>query len=491
MKYFLPKDYSIRSEHVLYTDAPSELTYQPYVYKLAEHFVDQANLKYVIDIGCGSAGKLKGLANKCKIIGLDSPIGVAMAKDTIPHGEFIEHDLEKTIPAFDKNIIEQSVIICSDVIEHLQQPDNLASQLAKLAEVAPFVIISTPDRDRSRGWVDQGPPANPAHVMEWNGTEFVRFLKESGFESVPFHGNTINTDHHCAKSTLITVTGRHASIELDFPIRKVAAIIHSYNEADMIEETVRHLYNQGIEVHVFDNWSMDGTWEKLQALHENGILSNVSRFPEVPSQNYEWSMQLAKTTEYAKTLDVDWIMHHDADELRMSPWPELNLSSAISLVDHKGYNAIDFTVIDFRFAENIKPKGWPYEQELNHFEFGRRPGHFIQVKCWKNTKGVNVELAKSGGHEASFENRKVFPIKFLLKHYPLRSKEQAQAKVFKDRLPRFEKEKAQFGWHNQYNCYIDGNEVKGWDRHTLTPWHSSLFYSEFIIERISGIGLTD
>ncbi|MBJ6889108.1 class I SAM-dependent methyltransferase, partial [Vibrio cholerae] len=107
----------------------------------------------------GSAGKLKNLANKCKIIGFDSPVGVAMAKNTIPKGEFIEQDLEKTLPALDKEVIEQSVIICSDVIEHLQQPDNLASQLAKLAKVAPFVIVSTPDRDRSRGRLDPGPPA--------------------------------------------------------------------------------------------------------------------------------------------------------------------------------------------------------------------------------------------------------------------------------------------------------------------------------------------
>jgi hypothetical protein len=491
MKYYLPKDYSVRSDQVLYTDAPSELIYQPYVYNLAEYFIKTANLKYVIDIGCGSAGKLKSLSNICTIIGFDSSVGVSMARTTIPSGEFIEHDLEVPLPKLDKDILEQSVIICSDVIEHLQRPDKLAKQLSELAEIAPFVIVSTPDRDRSRGWFDQGPPANPAHVMEWNGTEFVRFLKESGFSSVPFYGYTINTDHHCAKSTLVTVSGRHVKVDEVFPTVKVASIIHSFNEVDIIEEVVKHLYIQGVEVHVFDNWSTDGTWEKLQALFDTGYITKISKFPEAPSRDYDWSEQLAKTTEYAKTIDAEWIMHHDADELRVSPWQELNLTRAISLVDHKGYNAIDFTVLDFRFINNRKEKGWVYEQELNHFEFGRRPGHFLQIKCWKNKKDKQVDLATSGGHEATFDRRKVFPIKFLLKHYSLRNKKQAEEKVFKNRLPRFKKEQSKFGWHNQYNNFSDSQEINGWEQHTLIPWHPNQFYSEFLIERISGIGLVD
>ena len=47
----------------------------------------------------------------------------------------------------------------------------------------PFVIISTPDRDRlnrSRPG-HNGPPTNPCHVREWNKPELFNFVKSFDF----------------------------------------------------------------------------------------------------------------------------------------------------------------------------------------------------------------------------------------------------------------------------------------------------------------------
>ena len=109
------------------------------------------------------------------------------------------------------------------------------------------------------------------------------------------------------------------------------------------------------------------------------------------------------------------------------------------LVDSLGYTAIDFTVLNFAFTEDSHNRTIDPEK-FRHCDFGRNYGHFRQVKAWKNGVGT-VDLSSSAGHEALFHGRKIYPLKFLTKHYPLRSIEQANRKVYIERLPRGEKEK--------------------------------------------------
>lgn len=486
MNLYLPDDYAIRRDNVLYGDIPGEFVYQPSVYRLAEYLATQAGVRYVIDIGCGSAGKLQAFRSKFSIIGIDSAFGIEMARKAIPEAEWIVHDLERPLPHLADEILRNSVVICSDVVEHLQEPAILARQLAELSKLAPYVVVSTPDRDRARGWLDRGPPANPAHVLEWSGSEFVRFLREVGFGEVPFHGHTINTDYHRAKTTLIALAGTHVS-PLKSPPRKVAAIMHGFNEADILPEVWDHLAAQGVEVHYFDNWSTDGSWELATERLGHGTIAYCSRFPAAATEQYQWHSQLSHTTAYAKTLDADWIMHHDADEIRQTPWPGMSIPEAVAFVDAMGFNAIDFTVLDFRFVEGRPPVRSNFQTGLNHFEFGRRPGHFKQVKCWRNS--MQVDLASTGGHDVQFAGRKVYPVKFLLKHYPLRNEEQAMRKIHRERLPRFEAEQRQYQWHQQYDAFKAIDSLKGWKYKDLLPWHATHFSSEYMVERISGIGL--
>ena len=52
--------------------------------------------------------------------------------------------------------------------------------------------------------------------------------------------------------------------------------------------------------------------------------------------------------DLAATLEANWFLHHDADEFRESPWPDLDLLGALERVDALGYSAIDFRVLNFR-----------------------------------------------------------------------------------------------------------------------------------------------
>jgi SAM-dependent methyltransferase len=484
----LPPDYARRPDPAPYLDLPGALVHQPHVYDLLGHLARKAGVRRIIDIGCGAAEKLRPLQSEFEILCIDRPPALELAKNSLPSATFMSWDLENGLPELATADLRDSVVVCADVIEHLRNPQPLACALARLQRECRYLLVSTPDRERARGCLDAGPPANPAHACEWSAGEFGRFLRDCGFPARFFIGHTINNDLQAAKTTTLVIAGREAAWPaLSAPVR-VAALMHVFNECDILPEVVAHLNEQGVEVHIFDNWSNDGSLELAQELHSRGSCRNVCRFPEAPVAQYELARQLDYSARYAAALDVDWVIHYDADEIRSAPWQGVSLAGALAHVGNLGYNAVEFTVVDFRFLRGRQHSSPPYQQSLNHFEFGRRPGHFAQIKAWRNT-GEPVDLVSSGGHDVRFPARRVFPLKFFTKHYPLRTATQAAKKVFHDRLPRFSKEQAERGWHVHYEEFARTGAVPGWEAHQLLPWHPQLFADEYLVERLSGIGI--
>lgn len=252
----------------------------------------------------------------------------------------------------------------------------------------------------------------------------------------------------------------------------------------MIERTIRYLVGQGVDVLLLDNYSTDNTYaigQKMQ--RELGSRVKVKKFPnrKPTGNNYEWAKQLGETERLAKTLDYDWFIHYDADEIREAPFDGATLQEFISFVDELGYNAIDNTVIDFRLTSKTDDI---FGQD-GYYEFGTRPGHFLQVKTWR--KCPDLKLAESGGHVATFDGKKVYPLKIICKHYPLRTLEQAQRKIFKDRLPRFEKEQKARGWHMQYSS-VGGLDDLVYETDNLLRY-SDVENEKYRMQLVSGVGL--
>ncbi len=241
------------------------------------------------------------------------------------------------------------------------------------------------------------------------------------------------------------------SMKINF---KIQAIITCYNEEDVIGQTIEYLTNQGIQVHVIDNWSSDNS----KKIIEKAVLANTmvtsEKYPkDGPSDTYNWKDLLIRVQEYSMTHheDFDWFIHHDADEIREAPFRATeSLWDGIQVVDDLGYNAIDHTVLNFALTEDGFDGTQNISKYFKYFEFGLRKNyHHKQIKAWKSTS--LVDLASSGGHEAKFDNREVFPYRFLLKHYPLRSVAQAKKKIFKERKPRWNKKERANNWHKQYD----------------------------------------
>lgn len=228
-------------------------------------------------------------------------------------------------------------------------------------------------------------------------------------------------------------------------------LLACYNEVDIIEAHIDALLKDGAKPIVIDNWSNDSTYEALKKYIDNKKITAELYPASGPSKTYDWRELLARKEQIAAQADYGWIVHIDADEIRCGAFPELSMKQNLWLASHYGANAIDFSVINFRPVNNHWKRGEDLEKCFEYFEFGEsRDDYTRQIKAWIND-GNRASLAEQAGHEVRFAGREVFPYKFLLKHYPLRSDEHARRKLHKDRMPRFSKEERALGWHTHYD----------------------------------------
>ena len=265
----------------------------------------------------------------------------------------------------------------------------------------------------------------------------------------------------------------------------VLAIITTFNESDVIEGLIHYLTSQGVRIHVIDNWSTDGTDDIVSGLVGH-LPVTMERFPERDRPEFfELEKLLKRIEEVANDSAADWIIHHDADEIRQSPWSEVKLADALWMIDYWGFNAIDHTVVDFRPIEDSWQKGKNLLSYFEWCEFGSRGGHFAQIKTWK-PQAKRLDMASSGGHQVNFELRKVFPYKFITRHYPIRSQSHGERKILKERLPRWSPDERKKGWHTHYDIF---NETTSfiWDTQQLFRWDE--IDARYFIERLSGVGL--
>lgn len=230
----------------------------------------------------------------------------------------------------------------------------------------------------------------------------------------------------------------------------VCAIMSTYNEEDIIEETVSNLINQGVDVYIIDNNSTDKTVDSVSKYVGNGLINieNILHL-EDGKEIYNWSAILERKAELSRNLDYDWFIHTDADEIRNSPWPGINLKDGIKAVDDLGYNLINFELFDFKLTESTPSFG---SVEKRFVFFSKAETYNTrQVKAWK--KNSSIDLVSHGGHLALIDSPKLFPIKFILKHYPVRSIEQGTKKILSERLARYSKEEKAKNWHVQYDSH--------------------------------------
>jgi SAM-dependent methyltransferase len=168
----------------VYNEAPAGNAYQFSVFSIVRDYIKQnPEVKSIIDIGCGSAYKINHFLRNLpiEITGVDQGFAVESGKNKYPYMHWIEDDFSR--PA-SKELGSFDLIISSDVIEHLVNPDLLLDRIRMCMKADSVVFLSTPERDLVRGYDSMGPPANPLHVREWNKLELSDYISSRGFQII-------------------------------------------------------------------------------------------------------------------------------------------------------------------------------------------------------------------------------------------------------------------------------------------------------------------
>jgi lipopolysaccharide transport system ATP-binding protein len=227
----------------------------------------------------------------------------------------------------------------------------------------------------------------------------------------------------------------------------VVALLAVRNEELYIDRCIRHLVEQGIDVLVIDNDSTDSTASIAREWMGKGVIG-VERYPY--QGFYDWKGLLEFKAALAETVEADWFIHHDADEIRHSRRTDETLAQAITRLDAQGYNAVNFDEYVFlpqdgegTPVETINP-GFDYVATFPLSYYFAPTGQH-RINAWKKN-GHPVDLAGSGGHRVSFPNLRLAPERLILRHYPCLSRQHLESKYGAERV--YSKEEVEkLGWH--------------------------------------------
>ncbi len=160
--------YRHRSDNSFFDDTGLEDDWQREVYETAADAARALGARTVYDVGCGSGFKLMKHFADLRTIGFDLEPTVSFLKSTYP-------DRDWRVCRFDDPIEEPAdIVICSDVVEHIPDPDQLMEFLAELSFRKLF--LSTPERGLLYGFDQTGPPSNPSHCREWTMEELKTYV---------------------------------------------------------------------------------------------------------------------------------------------------------------------------------------------------------------------------------------------------------------------------------------------------------------------------
>ena len=199
---------------------------------------------------------------------------------------------------------------------------------------------------------------------------------------------------------------------------RVIAILASYNEERFIGGCLEHLFGQGVEAYLIDNCSTDRTVEIAEHYLGRGLIG-IETFPREDGLYY-WEAILRRKEELAATLEADWFMHMDPDEIRLPPRSDRTLAQAFAQVEAQGYNAVNFVEFVFvptqeapdhdhpRFQQTMK---WYYAFQRSFPEW--RPH---RRNAWKR-QPEKVDLAGRSGHRVRFPGLRMSPEFFKMRHY--------------------------------------------------------------------------
>ncbi len=167
--YGVQGGYKHRENCIPYDDRSETDNWQKEVYEFSDEVCQNNGYQSIIDFGCGSGYKLINILGNYNTLGLEIDPILTFLNSKYPENKWASFDVNRKY--------ETDLLIISDVIEHIKEPDMFLNQIIKAISFKK-IIISTPDRDLLPLSSKYGPPINLSHHREWSFNEFRSFISE-------------------------------------------------------------------------------------------------------------------------------------------------------------------------------------------------------------------------------------------------------------------------------------------------------------------------
>jgi hypothetical protein len=168
--YCIKSGYHHARQVEAFDDRLNKDEWQRSVYELAGTILQKTDGKSIIDAGCGSAYKLIDMFGNFLTTGIELEPLYRWLQEKYPSKKWLS--FEDTDPSQ----LECDLLICSDTIEHIKNPDEMMDFLNRIN--FKWLVISTPERNSIRGIIDFGPPENTSHYREWDKQEFKTYTSK-------------------------------------------------------------------------------------------------------------------------------------------------------------------------------------------------------------------------------------------------------------------------------------------------------------------------
>ena len=141
-----------------------------------------AGIKEIIDVGCGRGWLSNKLAAYGEVTGIE-PVSTVIehAKKLFPNIKFHSLKPNEYIEKYKKKF---SVVVCSEVLEHVVDKSTFIGYLNFLTDKSGYLIITTPRAELKKLWEEKyGAPAQP--IEEWISTvDLKRLISQNGFSLI-------------------------------------------------------------------------------------------------------------------------------------------------------------------------------------------------------------------------------------------------------------------------------------------------------------------
>jgi glycosyltransferase involved in cell wall biosynthesis len=194
---------------------------------------------------------------------------------------------------------------------------------------------------------------------------------------------------------------------------KICALLATFNEERTVDRCIGHLISQGLDVYLIDNGSTDRTCE-LARRHLGHGLVGIETLER--RDVFSLRSQLERKEQLARSLDADWFLHVDADEMPVPDPRFKTLADGVAAAHAEGYNVINFDEVVFLpTAESPDHDHARYAETMTRYYYFAPWPNRLQ-RLWRRRSGA-VDLRARMGHAVGIRDKRIYPINFILKHY--------------------------------------------------------------------------